>query len=194
MNEIRKPIGETPIQSEKIPDVNAALRLKIKERREAKNLTLKELELASQVSAAEICKIEGGKRKQIPASTLKKLSPHLGVSLDYLLMLAVPQSISDHERFYDYNGNELDLFKISKQLYNLDTELFILLSEIELLQDKNNRDILKNYLKIIKAENSISQSESPITPVKQTFLNLFNDFKNYCAKLFSNLLILSNSL
>ncbi len=168
---------------------NDALRKKIKERREAKNLKLKDLEHV--IKPAELCKIEGGQRKNISIDTLRKLSPYLGVSLDYLLSLSIIESTSDHERFYDFEGKELDLFKISKKLYSLDTELFLLLSRTTLLEDDKDRQVIKNYLKALSITQSLSDREK--FSCTKWFLKLFNDFKDYCLNFFSNLLELSNN-
>lgn len=172
-------------QSQNENDENNALRNKIRERRKAKGFTFKELEKVTNISAAELCKIESGQRQTISIDTLKKLSPYLGVSLDYLLSLSVIESTSDHERFYDYDGTELDMFKIAKKLYFLDTELFLLLSETKNLLDETDREIIKEYIKITSISKSISDNNT--SSIKKSFLKLFYDFRNYCSNFFDSL-------
>ena len=60
----------------------------IKELREKKDFSQRQLYLYSGVSNAEISKIEKGIRKKVPPETLKKLAPHLGVSYEELMRVA----------------------------------------------------------------------------------------------------------
>lgn len=191
MNEIKNVEGGIQVSRTLLPsdhnDVNIALRNKIKERRKKKGLTFKKLEEHTGISAAELCKIENGQRQAIPLDTLKALSPYLGVSLDYLLSLVIPESESDHERFYDFDGKELDLFKIAKKLYNLDTELLLLLSDTKLLEERTDREIIKNYLKAVSMEKSLADAND--CTFEKFIAETFRNFRNYCFKFLEGLVV-----
>ena len=60
----------------------------IKQLREKKELSQRQLSLYSGISNTEISRIENGERKQPSPDTLKALSPHLGVIVDDLMRAA----------------------------------------------------------------------------------------------------------
>ncbi len=141
--------------------------------RESLQLTQTELGTLSSFSTAEISKLETGARKKIPVESLIKIAPHLNVSLDYLLVQCITDYRSDHERFYDYNGNEIDLYQIARNIYTVDSSLLLLLSSPDFLADKETIELLKEWVHL---KSSIENA-----PEKTGFFHkIFTDFKNYC--------------
>lgn len=131
-------------------------------------------ELAS-LSAAEISKLENGSRKKIPLDTLTKICPHLNVPIDYLLASCCSDCISDHEHFYNYDGKEIDLYNIARNLYSVDSELLLLMSSADFLDDKGFIKFIKLW---IKAKNKLSTYNT--CKKSNSSLTLFESLKSYC--------------
>ena len=127
--------------------------------REQCQLTQTDLGNFISCSSAEISKLENGSRKKIPLDSLIKIAPHLNVSLDYLLASCISNSRNDHEHFYDFEGNEIDLYKIAKNLYSVDSTLLLLLSSPEFLSDKESIKFIKSWIEVKININNI-QDES----------------------------------
>ena len=102
--------------------------------RENLQLTQTELGTLSSFSTAEISKLETGARKKIPIESLIRIAPHLNVSLDYLLVQCILDYKSDHEQFYDYNGNEIDLYQIARNIYTVDSSLLLIFTRFSCRQ------------------------------------------------------------
>jgi len=141
--------------------------------RERLQMTQNELGDRSSFSTAEISKLENGSRKKVPLDSLIRIAPHLNVSLDYLLASCITNSKNDYERFYDFEGNEIDLFKIAKNLYSVDSTLLLLLSSPDFLSDKESIKLMIAWIELKSTVDSITDKSS--TPKK-----IFNDFKKYC--------------
>lgn len=148
--------------------------------REHLNLTQNDLAILANVSPGEISKIENGSRKKLPLDTLIKLAPHLNVSLDYLLVSCIDSNRNDYERFYDYNGNEIDLFTIAKNLYSVDSGLLLLLSQNEFLTDPDSIKFVKSWLKL---QTTLSKK----TVANNLLTKIFEDFKKYCLDFMKHL-------
>jgi transcriptional regulator with XRE-family HTH domain len=142
--------------------------------REQLGITQTELGDSAHVSTAEISKLENGcRKKKIPIETLIKLSTCLNVSLDFLLASCLSFNKSDRERFYDYEGNEIDLYKAARNLYSADSGLLILLSSPDFLSDKETISFIKLYIKF-------SMGISQVASLSDIIKRMFKDFKDYC--------------
>ncbi len=141
--------------------------------RERLKMTQADLGRLAHLSTAEISKLENGSRKKLPLETLVKISPHLNVSLDYLLVSCLTGHHNDRERFYDYDGNEIDLYKIAKNLYSVDADLLLLLASPDFLSDTETINFIKLWIKFNKFIGNNSSSS-------KFFEKVIHDFKNYC--------------
>ncbi len=156
-----------------------ALGTTVKNLREKRNITQAQLAEKAQISAAEISKLEHGGRVKIPIETLIKISPHLNVSIDYLLASCVPIRRTDREHYFDYSGNEINLPDISRHIYSVDSELLLLISSAGFLEDT---EIIHFVKCVIRLHMSAKQA-------KQSYIKkLYNDFKSYCFIFFETLL------
>ncbi len=179
MNEQTIIIG---YQSKEVTFDSTLLGATVRTLRERLGLTQTQLGVLASLSTAEISKLETGSRKKLPRDTLVKISPHLNVSVDFLLAACMPDSQSDYEHFYDYTGKELDLYKIAKNLYSVDSELLILLSSADFLSDKEFIIFLKSWIKLKLKLDSLS----PSNPVG-IFKKIFEDLKIYCTNVLQRL-------
>lgn len=152
-----------------------ALGATVKLLRERLSLTQTQLGDSASLSAAEISKLENGSRKKIPIDTLIKICPHLNVPLDYLLVSCIPDCQNDYEHFYNFEGNEIDLYNIARNLYSVDSELLILLSDSHFLSDLEFIKFIKLWLKAKnKLKNSINQKNG------NPFHKMFEKLQKYC--------------
>lgn len=159
---------------------NIALGNTIRILREKQHLTQAELAARSSVSAAQICKLENGiEKKKIPLETLIKISPHLCVSLDYLLASSITQSYNDYEHFFDFEGKEIDLYWRARDLYFFDSELFLLLSSSSFLSDVENKNFIKKWIKINTLIKQINE---------KNIIRMFDSLKHYCTQFIENIL------
>ena len=148
--------------------------------RESLQLTQSDLGGLSSFSSAEISKLESGARKKIPMDSLIKIAPHLNVSLDYLLASCISAFTSDYERFYDFEGNEVDLYKIARNIYSVDSELLLLLASSDFLADQDSIKFIKSWIQVKSKINNASTNSS-------IFRKMFEDFKNYCISFLKTL-------
>lgn len=148
--------------------------------RENCQLTQAELGNLSSFSTAEISKLENGERKKVPIESLIRIAPHLNVSLDYLLLGCIDDYKSDRERFYDFNGHEIDLYQIAKNIYNIDSSLLLLLSSPDFLADKETISFFKEWLDF---KSSIDNAPEENGILKK----IFNEFKDYCFRFIQTL-------
>ena len=140
----------------------------IKLLRERNNMTQQELGKLTNISPAELSKIENGTRKKIPLENLIRISPYLNVSLDHLLTTC-SNSHNDRERFYDYEGKEIDIYWIAKNIYFKDAELLLMLSKNDVLSDRETLSLFKSWIKL---KRKLSNSDK--------HKKLLTSFINYC--------------
>lgn len=143
--------------------------------REQHKLTQADLGKLSHLSTAEISKLENGSRKKIPLEALIRISPHLNASIDYLLASCLLSHQNDRERFYDYSGKEIDLYKTARNLYSVDAGLLILLSSPEFLSDMETVKFTKAWIEL-----SVSLHKHPSTSGLGE--KLLQELRNYCSK------------
>ena len=124
----------------------------IKALRERLEITQEQLSERAKIDRKELCDLENGAFEQISDKTLKRLisiCPHLNVSLDYLVIASyidAESCISDREHFYDFEGNEIDLYGIARNLYSVDAEFLLLLSSADFL---GNKELISKLKEII---------------------------------------------
>lgn len=142
--------------------------------RERNNYSLAYLGGRCNISTASLSKLEQGVRVKVPIETLIKLCPYLNVSLDYLLASCIKNRIAAEEQFFDFNGKEVDLYGIAKNLYSCDAELLLLLSSPQFLDDTEFTKFIKSWI-ILK--NKVEKGDS-----KGLVRTLFSNLKKYCIE------------
>lgn len=160
--------------------------------RERAGLTQTELAELSGISAAEISRIEKGSRKKPPINTLIRIAPRLNVSLDYLLVgcIDVHSSSDDHERYFDLEGSEIDLYTLANYLYSKDAELLLLLSDRRYSIDERTVKLFKEYLKLRIA--ILEAGPSRTIGVKDLFDSL-NDYLFKALAIIKSILLRPNA-
>lgn len=130
----------------------------IKKEREAHGLTQKGLASLSGISAVQICRIEKG--ECIPNQTsLKSISPHIGLSYSLLSIKAGYNYTSSHVQYFDKNGNELDINSIVASIYNADSELLSTLSDISAFASHDNILALKLLIFAMRKEDEAKKAK-----------------------------------
>lgn len=127
----------------------------IKNLRNEIGLSQRDLAAKSNVSNAEISRIETGERKNPSPIVLKAIAPFLGVAYEELLKKAgYIEEVIDHKGFTeniykDEAGNLIDITKQIKDMYEKDK------SWANLAYRVSASDLSENELQIIKAQTEV---------------------------------------
>jgi len=141
-----------------VETANKRLGETIKALRERLGITQEQLSERAQIDKSQLFDLENGNCNSISIETLIAICPYLNVSLDYMLIAYVnTDCVSDREYFYDFEGNEIDLYKIGRNLYLADAEFVIMLSSADFLGNKE----LITKLKEIMISNGLYLKVSP---------------------------------
>ncbi len=143
-------------------------------------MKLKQEDLGKQtgLSPSEISKIETGNRVKVPLETLIKICPYLNVSLEYLLAACIPIQYTDKEHFFDYQGEEIDLYAIAKNIYSADSELLLLFNSSGLLLNTKLIQLLKLWIRLHTAVTECNN---------ESLSKMYYELKNYCISFLETL-------
>ena len=130
----------------------------IRKEREAHGLTQKNLASLSGISAVQICRIEKGECIPTPSS-LKDISPYIGLSYSLLLIKAGYNHFSGRTQYFDQNGNEMDIDSIVASIYNADSELLKTLGDISLFASPDNILALKLFIFAMRKEGETKNAK-----------------------------------
>lgn len=144
------------------------------------NLKLKQEDLGelTGISTSEISKVETGNRVKVPLETLIKICPYLNVSLEYLLAACIPIQYTDKEHFFDYHGEEIDLYAIAKNIYSTDSELLLLFNSSSFLSNPRLIQLLKLWIHL---HTTVTERNN------ETLSKMYYEFKNYCISFLETL-------
>ena len=144
----------------------------IKQAREYHKYTQKELAAISKISPVQLCRIE--KNESIPTkSSLKALSPHIGISYTDLLIKAGYNSTSKQVIYLDKTGKEIDTDAILAGIYYSDSELLSDLQDILTYATQENVILLRLLIKCFKKERDSDDN------LNRSFCLFFSALKNF---------------
>lgn len=142
----------------------------VKEGRNNHNLTQAELAQKTNLTPAEISRIESGLVKKPSAKTVKALSPYVGVSYTKLLFYAGHSGISHMPVFFDYNMQEIPYIEIVSNVYHADAEILTLLKGFDCYASYEDRKLLKLLLTVMqKVHASGSDEKGPGKRIRKLF-------------------------
>lgn len=127
----------------------------IKQLRNDKGLSQRELAEKSGISNAEISRIETGERKKTSPITLKAIAPFLGITYEELLKEAgYIEEVIDHQGYTeniikDEDGNLIDIVKRAKDMYQKDSQWANIAYRV------SNSELSEKELDIIKASTEV---------------------------------------
>ncbi len=176
----KEPI--TSFTSEDLPTPHNEAGKFLKEKRMEKGLSLRGLASKANISYAELSRIENGKAFPTPY-TLKKLCPFLSIPWnDLLSAFAYSYRAEDNNEpiYLDLHGNEVDLSKKSKRLYDIDVELFFLLDEWLDNYTSESAEQISQLLLNLLTESSLNKQKPDkkmLTENDSCFLNLMDSMR-----------------
>lgn len=135
-------------------DANAVAVL-IKNARQRKRITQKELAELAGMTAVQLCRIERGECRP-SRQTLQKLSGHIGVPYSELLIQAGYNNLKGDETLYKRDGNVLDAEQIVESIYRIDSDFLDYFRDFEKIGTEENVEILKMLLLGMRKELEVS--------------------------------------
>lgn len=148
------PSAENVIQRElsvyQIPQLSAL----VKEGRSRHQLTQLELANKTNLTTAEISRIESGSILKPKKSVLKALSPYIGISYSTLLFYVGYSSVIDEPEYYNSHSILIPYEKIVEDIYYADPDLLDLLNDINSFTSYQDKALLKMFLILMKKTNN----------------------------------------
>lgn len=143
----------------------------IREARQRKRLTQKELANSIGMSPVQLCRIENGEHTPT-RQTLQKLSGQIGVPFSELLFLAGYNNMKGDDTLYKRDGTVLDTDQIIQSIYRADADFLELLRNFDEIGTQENLQVIGALLKAMRKEAQI-QNQDAATP--NPLANCFRD-------------------
>ncbi|GHV35044.1 transcriptional regulator [Clostridia bacterium] len=124
----------------------------IRQLRDEKSLSQRELASKAKLSNAEISRLESGERRKPSIATIRAVSPHLGVEYTDLLLKAgyidsiVAGNVEDS--YLDSTGSPVDIVSLAKSVYKVDPDLMAVISEASSNASDAEIGIIKRFLSV----------------------------------------------
>lgn len=150
----------------------------LRERRKAKNMSLRQLASKAKVGYSELSRIEHGKIAS--ASTLRKLCPYLSEPFDVLLAKAGYsfQTDTDSSIYIDLQGNKIDLEEKALKLYTKNVEFFFQLDHWIENSSEEDMELISQFIKIMEKRDKLNKESSDTTSIKKSYLSIFDSIKS----------------
>jgi len=132
---------------------NISLGEYIRSLREAKGLSQRELADKSGLSNAEISRMESGERKKPSITTIRAVSPHLGIGYtDLLLKAGYIDSIASDAvpgtTYLDSDSAPVDIVSLAKDVYRVDPDLMKTVKAAAVSAKPTEIAMIKKFLSI----------------------------------------------
>lgn len=151
----------------------------IREARQRKRLTQKELASSIGMSPVQLCRIENGEHTPT-RQTLQKLSGQIGVPFSELLFLAGYNNMKGDDTLYKRDGTVLDTDQIIRSIYRADADFLELLRNFDEIGTQENLQVICVLLKAMRKEAQIqNQDEVAPNPLVNCFLDAFLALKRF---------------
>lgn len=139
--------------SPKCEDVGSVASL-IKDVRQQKRITQKELAEMAGITAVQLCRIENGECRP-SKQTLKKLSSFIGIPLSELLLEAGYNNMKGDGGFYKRDGDKLEVEKLVESIYRVDSDLLYCFRDFEIFGTEENVEVIRVLLVAMRQEAGI---------------------------------------
>lgn len=146
----------------------------IKENRQRKKLTQVALAKKSRLTTAEISRIESGQTKKPSKKILRKLSPHIGISYEELLLVSGYSGTIEEHSYFTESDIPIPVNKIVKDIYLADSALLNELQDIHTLSP-TDIDLLKTLIALMKSLSNTTKDNNS----NSIIVNMFITIKNY---------------
>ena len=151
----------------------------IREARQRKRLTQKELASSIGMSPVQLCRIENGEHTPT-RQTLQKLSGQIGVPFSELLFLAGYNNMKGADTLYKRDGTVLDTDQIIRSIYRTDADFLELLRNFDEIGTQENLQVICVLLKAMRKEAQIQNHDGVApNPLVNCFLDAFLALKRF---------------
>ncbi len=173
------PAITNPSLIEECSDRHNELGKHLRQEREARGMTVRQLASKAKLSYSELSRIENGKKMATP-STLRKLSPYLSIPMDILLLEAGYsfQTDKDGSIYVDLDGKEISLEKNALKIYSKNVEFFFQLDNWMEQCDDDDVELVIKFLQILVHKNCIKQNFNNTTQSEMSFLKLYDGLQS----------------
>lgn len=146
----------------------------VQKNRQQKMLTQVALAKSAGLTTTEISRIESGQTKKPSKKILRKLSPHLGVPYEDLLLISGHSGIMEEYSYFTKNNIPIPTDKVLRDVYLADSDLLNELQDINILSP-TDIDLLKKLIILMKSLSNTAEDKGSYTIIN----NLFITTKNY---------------
>jgi len=146
----------------------------IRSLREAKGLSQRELAEKSGLSNAEISRMESGERKKPSITTIRAVSPHLGIGYtDLLLQAGYIDSIASDavtNAYLDSSSAPIDIVSLAKDVYRVDPDLMKTVKSAAVNATQADIAMIKKFLSIFAQSDYSRDDKSLLFALLDKFL------------------------
>lgn len=189
MNTIMKAKAEDtqkfPLREELIGEYEKTVGDEIRNARQQKRISQKELAKLIDISAAQLCRIECGDSRP-SKSTLQKLSGHIGIPYPELLRLAGYSNKKGDSMLFNRDGDIIDTFSLVSSIYRADSNFLECFYDFETIGTPENIEVIKVLISAMRKEVEIGESKkNGEHPIDDFFLNTFMALKRFIVATFA---------
>ena len=177
---------KTPLREELIVRYKKAVGDEIRNARQQKRISQKELAKLIDISAAQLCRIECGDSRPSKA-TLQKLSGHIGIPYSELLRLAGYSNMKGDGMLFNRDGEKIDIFALVSSIYRADSDFLEYFYDFETIGTPENIEVIKALIYAMRKEVEIGDSKkNGENFVDDFFLNTFMALKRFIVTTFGS--------
>lgn len=173
-----------PLREELISGYKKAVGEEIRNARQQKRISQKELADLIGMSAAQLCRIECGDSRPSKA-TLQKLSGHIGIPYPELLRLAGYSNMKGDRMLFNKDGEKIDTFALVSSIYRADSDFLECFHDFETIGTPENIEVIKALVYAMRKEVEIGEAKmNGENSIDEFFLNAFMALKRFIIATF----------
>ena len=174
-----------PLREELIDRYKKAVGDEIRNARQQKRISQKELANLIDISAAQLCRIESGDCRPLKA-TLQKISGHIGIPYPELLRLAGYSNMKGDDMLFNKDGERIDTFSLVSSIYRVDSDFLECFHNFETIGTLENIEVIKALVYAMRREVEIGAAKrNGENHVDDFFLNTFMALKRFIIASFA---------
>lgn len=176
---------EIPLRDELSGRYKKSVSDEIRNARQQKRISQKELANLIDISAAQLCRIENGDCRPSKA-TLQKISGHIGIPYPELLRLAGYNNMKGDVTLFNKDGEKIDTFALVSSIYRADSDFLECFHDFETIGTPENIEVIKALVNAMRKEVKIGEAKkNGDNFVDEFFLNTFMALKRFIIASFA---------
>ena len=173
-----------PLRNELSDRYQRSVSDEIRNARQQKRISQKELANLINISAAQLCRIENGDCRPSKV-TLQKLSGHIGIPYPELLRLAGYSNMRGDVMLFNKDGEKIDTFALVSSIYRADSDFLECFHDFETIGTPENIEVIKTLVNAMRKEVEIGDAKkNGENSVDDFFLNTFMALKRFIVASF----------